>query len=174
MEVIGGISGVVSLIGCVGKLAKRINEYRDKYKNVSLYTTLAVTQLSTIRAALEAIAEWRLTSNEDTPATRKLDDVFAESLRGCAVLITVIDTKLGEANPDPGVKDKLKHLWIEDVLKEYMSNLEGQVQGLQLLLSIHHWFAQGLQVINKMLIHLQHNRHGANQATGAWANALRL
>ncbi|KAL9607879.1 MAG: hypothetical protein Q9167_007251 [Letrouitia subvulpina] len=138
MEVIGGISGVVSLIGIVGKLAKRINEYRDKYQNVSLYTTLAVTQLSTIRAALEAIAEWRLTSNEDTPATRKLDDVFAESLRGCAVLITVIDAKLGEANSDPGVKDKLKHLWIEDVLKEYMSNLEGQVQGLQLLLSIHH------------------------------------
>ncbi|KAL9044490.1 MAG: hypothetical protein Q9214_002373, partial [Letrouitia sp. 1 TL-2023] len=146
MEVIGGISGVVSLIAVVGKLAKRINEYRDKYQNVSLYTTLAVTQLSTIRAALEAIAEWRLTSHEDTPATRKLDDVFAESLRGCAVLITVIDTKLGEANPDPGIKDKVKHLWIEDVLKEYMSNLEGQVQGLQLLLSIHHWFARDPRV----------------------------
>ena len=36
----------------------------------------------------------------------------------------------------PGVKQKIRYLWLEEILKEYISNLEGQVRALQLLLTI--------------------------------------
>jgi len=38
------------------------------------------------------------------------------------------------------MKQKIKHLWLEDSLKEYISNLEGQVRALQLLLTIFQWY----------------------------------
>ncbi|KAL8667905.1 MAG: hypothetical protein Q9202_000370 [Teloschistes flavicans] len=135
MEVIGGLSGVVAIVAAAAKVAKNLNEVRESYNAVALNIQLAAIQLSTIRTALEDIAEWRLSSNNDSNASRNLDATLADSLKGCAVLITVIDSKLGEAGFTPGIKHKIKHLWLEDVLKGYMSNLDGQVRALQLLLT---------------------------------------
>ena len=156
MEVIGSVSGLLTVIGTVTVVAKRLNEVRDKYNNVALNTTLVasqasdffelqrfranVSQLSTIRAALQAIAEWRDVDKTSSRPSRQLDEDLAVSLNCCAILISVIDTKLGEAGYTPGLKDKLKHLWLEDTLKEYISNLEGQVRALQLLLTIFQWY----------------------------------
>ncbi|KAL8637665.1 MAG: hypothetical protein Q9228_005087 [Teloschistes exilis] len=131
MEVIGGLSGVVAIVAAAAKVAKNLNEVRESYNAVALNIQLAAIQLSTIRTALEDIAEWRLNSNNESNASRNLDATLADSLKGCAVLITVIDSKLGEAGFTPGVKHKIKHLWLEDVLKGYMSNLDGQMQRLE-------------------------------------------
>lgn len=135
MEAIGGISGVLAIVACVAKLAKKLNEVKDSYDAVALNIQLAAIQLATIRDALEAIADWRLSAQSETQASKNLDATLAEALKGCAVLITVIDGKLGEAGYAPGVKRKIRHLWLEDVLKGYMSNLDGQVRALQLLLT---------------------------------------
>ncbi|KAL8937028.1 MAG: hypothetical protein Q9216_004634 [Gyalolechia sp. 2 TL-2023] len=135
MEVIGGVSGVLTVVACVAKVAKKLNEVKDSYDSVALNIQLASIQLATIRDALEAIAEWRLNAQSETQASKNLDATLAEALKGCAVLITVIDSKLGEAGYAPGVKRKIRHLWLEDVLKGYMSNLDGQVRALQLLLT---------------------------------------
>ncbi|KAL8705633.1 MAG: hypothetical protein Q9201_001270 [Fulgogasparrea decipioides] len=135
MEIIGGVSGTLTIVGSAAKLAKKLNEIRESYNAVALNIQLAAIQLSTIRAALEDIAEWRLNAPADTRASRNLDATLADSLKGCAVLITVIDGKLGEAGYTPGVKQKMRHLWLEDVLQSYMSNLDGQVRALQLLLT---------------------------------------
>ena len=139
MEVIGGVSGVLAIVGVVAKCAKKLNEIKDSYDSVALNIQLAAIQLATIRDALEAIAEWRLSSHTENQASKNLDATLAESLKGCAVLITVIDGKLGEAGYAPGVKRKIRHLWLEDVLKGYMSNLDGQVRALQLLLTSFQW-----------------------------------
>ncbi|KAL8998756.1 MAG: hypothetical protein Q9188_006033 [Gyalolechia gomerana] len=135
MEVIGGVSGVLTVVAFVAKLAKKLNEVKDSYDSVSLNIQLAAIQLATIRDALEAIADWRLSAQSETQASKNLDATLAEALKGCVVLITVIDSKLGEAGYAPGVKRKIRHLWLEDVLRGYMSNLDGQVRALQLLLT---------------------------------------
>ncbi|KAL8870119.1 MAG: hypothetical protein Q9174_003763 [Haloplaca sp. 1 TL-2023] len=134
-EIIGGVSGVLAIVAAATKLAKNLNDVRESYKSVALNIQLAAIQLSTIRTALEDIAEWRIDSPDDSSASKRLDATLADSLKGCAVLITVIDSKLGEAGFTPGVKAKVKHLWLEDVLSGYMSNLDGQVRALQLLLT---------------------------------------
>ena len=58
------------------------------------------------------------------------------SLSCCAILIRVIDGKLDESGHTSGLKEKIRYLWLENMLKEYLSNLEGQVRALQLLLTI--------------------------------------
>ena len=58
------------------------------------------------------------------------------SLSCCAILIKVIDNKLDESGYTSGLKQKIRYLWLENILKEYISNLEGQVRALLLLLTI--------------------------------------
>ena len=138
---VGGVSGVLTVVTAVARLAKSLNEVRDRYNNVALNTTLVASQLNSIRAALEAIADWRTTTQDSSRPSQQLDEDLAVSLNCCAILITVIDSKLGEAGYTPGMKQKIRHLWLEDTLKEYLSNLEGQVRALQLLLTIFQWYA---------------------------------
>ena len=126
---------MLAVVASVTKVSKKLNEVRDSYSSVALNIQLAAIQLATIRDALEDIATWRLKVQSETKAARKLDAALADSLKGCAVLITVIDSKLGEAGYEPGFKGKIRHLWLEDVLKGYISNLDGQVRALQLLLT---------------------------------------
>ena len=137
MEVIGGVASIVQLITCVTKLSKQLNEIKNSYDNVALNMTLVASQLSTIRAALEALHDWRSNDKEDTAHSQQLDKDLSVSLSCCAILVTVIDGKLGESGYVPGVKQKIRYVWLENILKEYLSNLEGQVRALQLLLTIY-------------------------------------
>ena len=137
---IGAVASVIQIVTAVTKLAKNLNEVRERYNNVALNITLVASQLNSIRAALEAIADWRATTQDTSRTSQQLDEDLAISLNCCAILVTVIDSKLGEAGYTPGMKQKIRHLWLEDVLKEYLSNLEGQVRSLQLLLTIFQWY----------------------------------
>ena len=136
MEVIGGVSAVITVIGSLTNLAKGLNEIREKYSNAALNITSVAVQLSTIRAALEAIVAWRNIARSASQVSRQLDEDLATSLKCCAILITVLDTRLNESGYTIGMKAKVRYLWLENVLLEYMSNLEGQVRALHLLLTV--------------------------------------
>ena len=136
MEVIGGVSAILSIIDTVTRVAKRLNEVRESYNNVALNTALVEGQLSTIRAALIALYEWRASDRDSSQHSKQLDKDLGMSLSCCAILIGVIDGKLDEAGHKPGLVQKIKYSWLENILKEYISNLEGQVRALQLLLTI--------------------------------------
>ena len=136
MEAIAGVSAILQVIDTVTRVAKRLNEVRESYTNVALNTALVEGQLSTIRAALEALNEWRANDRDSSGPSKQLDKDLAMSLSCCAILISVIDGKLDEAGHRPGLVKKIRYLWLEDILKEYISNLEGQVRALQLLLTI--------------------------------------
>ena len=136
MEVIAGVSSILQVIDSVTRVAKRLNEVRESYNNVALNTALVEGQLFTIRAALEALYEWRASDRDSSRPSKQLDKDLGMSLSCCAILISVIDGKLDESGFKPGLKQKIRYLWLEDILKEYISNLEGQVRALQLLLTI--------------------------------------
>ena len=138
LTIIGGVASVVQIITSVTRVAKSLNEIRESYNNVALNTLLVAGQLSSIRVALEAIHAWRQSDTEETAASKQLDQDLGLSLSCCAILISVIEGKLMEAGyqQGSGFKQKIKYLWLEDILKEYISNLEGQTRALQLLMTI--------------------------------------
>ena len=64
--------------------------------SVPLNITLVASQLSTIRAALDAIADWRHSAHTSSEYAKKLDEDLSVSINCCAILITVIDSKAGK------------------------------------------------------------------------------
>ena len=139
MEFIGGVSGILTVVTSVTSLAKGLSDFRARYQNVGLSTMLVASHLKTIEFALQEIAKLRKKALQSGEQIRELDDGMDVSLNCCAILVTVLENKLGEANEMPKVKEKIRYLWLEDTLKEYVSNLEGQVRNLQMLLSIFQW-----------------------------------
>lgn len=108
MEVVGAVSAVLTCAGAVTKLAKRLNEVRDRYNNVALNTTLMASKLNSIRAALEAIAEGRTAADDTSRPSQQLDEDLAVSLNCCAILVNVIDSKLEKLATYLGC---LKYVW---------------------------------------------------------------
>ena len=139
LTIVGGVASILQTISCVTRVAKSLHEIRESYQSVALNLTLVESQLASIRAALQAINTWRDSDTSETEASKQLDQDLGLSLSCCAILIAVIEGKLTEAgyHPGAGMKQKIKYLWLEDILKEYVSNLEGQVRALQLLLTIY-------------------------------------
>ena len=139
--IIGGIASVTSLVDCVVRLAKTLNDLREKYDYAALNISLVASSLWTIRAALEAIDAWRNSTQDSSQSSRQLDLDLSISLESCAVLVAVIDRKLGETNlTKPSVFDKLRFVSLDSLLKDFTSNLDGQVRALQLLLTIFQWY----------------------------------
>ena len=136
MEVIAGVSAIVQVIESVTRVTKRLKELRESYNNVALNTTLVESRLLTIQAALVALHEWRANDPESSRPSKQLDNDLGMSLNCCAILISVINKKLDESSHKHGLKQKIEYLCSEDILKEYISNLEGQVRALQLLLIV--------------------------------------
>lgn len=138
LTILGGLASIGQIVHSVAGLVKSLHEIRESYNNVALNITLVTSQLTTVRAALEALQTWRDGDTTETEASRQLDKDLDLSLSCCAILITVITGKLIESGytPEAGRRQKIKYVWLEDTLKEYVSNLEGQVRALQLLLTI--------------------------------------
>ncbi|KAL2043911.1 hypothetical protein N7G274_003431 [Stereocaulon virgatum] len=137
MEAVAAASSILTLVAGITKLAKSLNEVRDSYNNVALSITLVASSLSTIRAALEALHKWRANDRGTADHSKQFDKDLEVSLSCCAILITVIDGKLSESGYKSGIKQRIRYIWLEDTLKDYLSNLEGQVRALQLLLTIY-------------------------------------
>lgn len=140
MDVVGGIGVIITVIDSVATLAKRLNEVKEKYENVPLYISWACGRLSVMRAALEAIKKWRSSTSDTSDLSRQLHQDLEVSLKCCAILIDVINAKLGEAGYTIGLKEKIRYIWLENTLKEYISNLDGQVGALSFLLNIFQWY----------------------------------
>jgi len=126
------------IISIITKVVKSLNEIRESKRNIGFSTALVPRQLSSIRATLEALEPLQQFDNVGTEATEQLDKDLRLSLSCCAILVTVIESKLTESGYTPGIgtKDNIRYTWLEDTLEEYISNLESQVLALQLLLAI--------------------------------------
>ena len=134
----GEVDPRLQIISIITKVVKSLNEIRESKRNIGFSTALVPRQLSSIRAMLEALEPLPRFDNVGTEATGQFDKDLLLSLSCCAILITVIESKLTESGYTPGMetKDNIRYTWLEDTLKQYVSNLESQVLALQLLLAI--------------------------------------
>lgn len=140
MEIVGGIGAIIAIIDSVARLAKRLTEVKEKYDNAALCISSVCMQLYSMRSALEAIRDWRSNASDTSDLSMQLHEDLDISLKCCATLIDVINNKLGEAGYTVDLKQKIRYLWLENTLREYISNLQSQVGALSLLLNIFQWY----------------------------------
>ena len=137
MEVIGGLGSIASLIGSVASAAKTLSNLKERYGYAPLNISLVSSSLWTVKAALEAIHDWRSSTRDTSLHSDQLDQNLSVSIESCAVLVAVIERKLGETDLiKPSVFDKMRFVRLDDVFKDFAGSMDTQVRALQLLLTI--------------------------------------
>lgn len=132
------VADIHTIISRIDILSKRLSNVRRGYENDAHNIMTMIRQLLSIRGALIALYTWRASDAATTEVSTQLDKDLGLSLSCCAILIAVIDGKLTESGytPNRGSKQRIRYRWLEDILGEYISNLEGQERALQLLTTI--------------------------------------
>ena len=141
MEVVGAVGSVLGVIGCVASLASTLTALKERYTYAALNITLVSSELLTVKRALEAIQTWRSEAKSSSPSSQQLDRDLSLTIESCAVLVTVIERKLGETDlTNPTVYDKARFVHLDMVFKDFAINLDSQIRALQLLLTIFQWY----------------------------------
>ena len=94
MEIVG-ITG--SIFGIVDAFARSVSyqiELRATYNRADLKITLLISQLSTLKIALERISSWIETRQTNIPEQQQLADDLTVSIEGCKVLTMLLDERI--------------------------------------------------------------------------------
>lgn len=136
MEVIGGLSSVLQVTDNVAKVAKRLNDIRERQCRPQHYPGRkpAVDNSSRLRSPLRTASK--------RPRSYRTLETTRQGPRHVPKLLCNLDQRYrwetGRLRLCAWIETKDQVRWLENILKEYTSNLEGQVQTLQLLLTIFH------------------------------------
>ena len=134
MEANGAVASVTGLLTSVEHLATTLSNLKERYSYAALNVTLITSSLFTIKAALEAIEDWRKVE------TSRSSQVYLDlevCLQSCALLVAVIERKLAETDLiRPNFCDQVRFISLDAIYKDFTSSLDGQIRALHLLLTI--------------------------------------
>ena len=143
MEPVSVATSILAIIKGITTIVESLNDLKPAYEGVNLSVTLLISQLSTLKAALGQISEWVTTRLYAVPKHEQLVADLSTSVEGCEVLILVLDEQIQRVQPDGteglGFRNKLRYMWDDDKIKEYLGHLGNHTNALNLLLTALQW-----------------------------------
>lgn len=122
-------------------MIKSLQELRRHWKEADLTVPLLISQLTTLKAALNQIAEWISSSLVDIPQYRQLIIDLEESLGSCNDLITFMDhhmAKLAWTETQALTYESRVRVILEGkAIKDCLNHLNNQSNALNLLLTVY-------------------------------------
>ena len=135
-----GLGG--ALLGIIDVLTSSVESLRNlqtRYKITHLRFWSVVGQLSTLKAALSQISEMIKSGPFARPHHQQLEADLKVSLDNCGALISVLDDQLqpskGEETASLGTRRKIRFLWEEDSMNEFLDLLNNQINAIYILLT---------------------------------------
>lgn len=143
VSAIGLAGSVVSIVGAVTGMIKFLHELRQHWKDADLTVVLLISQLTTLKAALNHIADWISLSLSDVPQYHQLIIDLEESLNSCNVLITFMDHHISKLawTEDKALnyESKVRVVLEDKATKDCLDHLNNQTNALNLLLTVFNW-----------------------------------
>ena len=138
-----GLAGsVIGLIDVAARSISALRALQRRWKAADLTITLLISQLMTLRAALNQIEEWITASPNANQHYQLIIDLGA-SLESCEILLLFIDGKLNELDwSDNNVlsfESRIKIALQDTAVKECATHLANQSMALNLLLTVISW-----------------------------------
>lgn len=141
ISVVGLAASLVTIVDMVAKSINSLHTLRTKYSTADLTIRLLIGQLGTLKAALNQISEWITSSLVDVPRHEQLVLDLMNSIEGCEVLLSLLNDNISSLrkNENLSVLVKARLVRRENILHEYLSLLDNQVNALNLFLTALQW-----------------------------------
>lgn len=134
---------VVAIVGLATKMIKCLHELQERSKEAGLMVALLISQLTTLRAALNQIEEWISSSLAAVPQYHQLIMDLEGSLCSCNILIACMDhhiSKLAWTEDEALTYKSRVRVVLEDrAIKDCLDHLNNQINALNLLLTVFNW-----------------------------------
>ena len=145
MDPVSAIGLAGSIVGIIDVAARSISALRalqQRWKVADLTISLLISQLTTLRAALNQIKEWISTSLDASYHYQLVMDLGA-SLESCETLLLFIDGQLTQLDWDDSntlsFESKIKAVLQDKTVRECATHLANQSTALNLLLTALNW-----------------------------------
>lgn len=142
VSIVGLAASIVNIIGMVTKFLKALNELRLRWAEADMTFILLITQLGTLKAALDQIAEW-IASNlaADPHQHYQLIIDLGNALSCCKTLIALMDRHISKLKRDNltdhpiSFEDRVRIALKDGAIKDCLIHLSNQTNALNLLLA---------------------------------------
>lgn len=146
MDPVSAISlagSVLNIVGAITGMIKSLHDFRRHWKEADLTVALLMSQLTTLKAALNQIAEWISSSLADVPQYHQLTIDLEESLSSCNVLITFMGHHLSKLAWTEAkalnYESRIRVVLEDKAMKDCLDHLNNQTNALNLLLTVFNW-----------------------------------
>ena len=143
VTIIGLTGSVVGIIDVVAKCLTTLKNLQAQWQFADWTVTAIISQLTTLKAALNQISEWISTDLAAGPQHYQLGLDLEEALESCKTLILFIDGQLSrlEWKDDDSLtyQSRLKAVLGDTALKACVDHLHNQSSALNLLLTALNW-----------------------------------
>ena len=144
--------GILQVTTVCVSTVKALESLRTRYQNAGITISALCTESMLVSASLSQIQSMFLQNNEALAvhlrSRPELSSTLDTALTGCTVVYKCLDSEIQKLSVDThdyvhqsriNWKTKVRLLWNEDTMKEYLSHIRGQQAALTLLI-------QGLQM----------------------------
>ncbi|MCJ1393511.1 hypothetical protein MMC18_006386 [Xylographa bjoerkii] len=143
--ILGTAAAVADIVGLIGKTIKVLRELHDRWKDADLTIVNLMTQLSSLKAALNKISEWIASDLADEPQHHQLVLDLKDSVTFCSILMKSMDRQISnldwttENTLDLG--SRIRVVFESKDSKEFQKFIKRQTSALTLLLTACNWYA---------------------------------
>ena len=144
VSIIGLAGSIVNIVDVIAKTIKTLRDLQQRWKAADWTTKSLISQLSTVRTALNQIQQWMASNHKGKIPDDQLVLELGESLDCCRTLVTFMNEQLllylkwTESN-DLTSMSKMKTILHDGEVKECATHLHRQSSALTLLLTALNW-----------------------------------
>jgi uncharacterized protein YaaN involved in tellurite resistance len=146
VSIVGATSGIITLVEAVAKTIASLNELHARWKGADLTIINLVSQLTSLKAALNKISEW---IDSDIPQHHQLAIDLENSIICCRMLIKSMDSQIlklrWDADSNLDIASKIRVVFASKESQDFQIYLERQINALTLLLVACNWYVFGVK-----------------------------
>ena len=139
VSITGLAASIVGIIDIIGRTVDSLSGIYSRWKHANLTVMLMISQLSTVKAALNEIGEWISSDPAAETAHHQLVIDLRQSVNSCHLIVAFINHHISKFDwretDDLTFKSKLRILLQDNATKDSLGALNSQVNALDLLLT---------------------------------------
>lgn len=139
LSFLGAASSVISILDVASRCINSLRAFKQRWDDADMTVTLLISQISTLKAALDHISEWMSTATNKASQHHQLVIDLEQSLYSCKILITFIDdhvSSLVKGQCNELLFDSKAQAMLQDrKMQGCVSHLNNQIAALNLLLT---------------------------------------
>ncbi|KAG8526346.1 uncharacterized protein KY384_000339 [Bacidia gigantensis] len=142
--IIGTTGAIVGIVDVVTKTIMTLRDLRDRWKTIALTVSNLITQLNSLKAALNKISEWISSDLSNSPQHHQLIIDLEEAIHCCRLLVKSMDENMEQLNQNGtetlDFQDKLKVFFNNSDFETFQTFIQRQISALNLLLTACNWY----------------------------------